>query len=466
MHTIVVGLNYKTAPVEIRERFAFSQEALTHAVQELRETKSILECVIVATCNRTEIYAVVDRVNVGAHYIRKFLEQTFSIPKEEFQQHLYIKEDREAFAHLFRVTSGLDSMVIGETQILGQVKEAFFLSQSLKATGTYFNTLFKQAVTMAKKAHAETGIADNPVSVSYAAVELGRHIFGQYTNKTVMIIGAGKMSELTVKHLHAGGVGQIYVVNRTFAKAAELAAKFGGIPVEVDQMVAKMIHTDIVISSTGSNEYVLTQSQVEQVMASRKKSQPLFMMDIAVPRDIDPAISEMPEVFLYDIDDLNSLVETHMEQRKKAASAIEERVQAEVEIFEQWIKMLGVSPVIHALQSKANSIHQETMASLMNKLPDLTEREKKTIHKLTKSIVNQMLRDPILRIKEMAAERDGNEALDLFTHIFALEDILEAEKDPGQSAAGVPRQDAKEEGKWKDELSRITLGRLEALART
>lgn len=231
-------------------------------------------------------------------------------------------------------------------------------------------------------------------------------------------------------------------------------------------MLTKMVHTDIVISSTGSNEYILTKSQVEQVMASRRKSRQLFMMDIAVPRDIDPAISDMPEVFLYDIDDLNSLVETHMEQRKKAALAIEERIRAEVEIFEQWIKMLGVSPVIHALQSKAHSIHQETMASLMNKLPDLTDREKKIIHKLTKSIVNQMLRDPILRIKEMAAERDGNEALDLFTHIFALEELLEAEKHPGQAAVGVMRQDAKEEGKWKDELSRITLGRLEALART
>ncbi|WP_090797901.1 glutamyl-tRNA reductase [Paenibacillus sp. GP183] len=427
MHIVVVGINFRTAPVEIRERFAFFEQDMPRAIAELKETKSILEGVIVATCNRTEIYAVVDRENLCSHYITNFIERWFQIPKEQFIKHLYMYEHNKAVEHLFRVTSGLDSMVVGETQILGQVRDAFLLSQSLKATGTFFNTLFKQAITLAKKAHSETSIGENPVSVSYAAVELGKRIFGMYAGKTVMIIGAGKMSELTVKHLYANGASRVIVVNRTFERALELAEKFNGIACPAEEMVERLDQVDIVISSTGAPGYVLTREQLQPILQKRK-SRPLFMMDIAVPRDLDPDIGDLPNVYLYDIDDLEAIVATSLQERRKEAAKIDKMIESELLVFEQWTKTLGVSPVIEALQSKANEIHEETMGSLLKKLPELDEREIKIIRKLTKSMVNQMLRDPILRVKEMAGERHGEEALELFTKLFALEDTLDEQE--------------------------------------
>ncbi len=426
MHIVVAGLNYRTAPVSIREKFAFAEGDLPLALKELKETKSVMECVIVGTCNRTELYVAVDR-QPCAHYLRGFIEKWFGVPRDEYQQHLYVYENEKAIEHLFRVTSGLDSMVIGETQILGQVRDAFLLAQREKTTGVLFNTLFKQAVTMAKRAHFETGIGENPVSVSYAAVELGKRIFGSYANKKVLIIGAGKMSELTVKHLYANGADKVTVVNRTLSRAQELADKFRGVASTMDRLLTHLEEADIVISSTGAAGYVLTAEQVSCIL-QRRRSRPLFMIDIAVPRDLDPRLGEMPNVFLYDIDNLQSLVNSHLEERRKAAVQIEKMIREEMAAFEQWTKTLGVSPVIQALQTKAATIHEETMDSLMKKLPDLDEHELKVIRKLTKSIVNQMLRDPIVRIKEMAAERHGDDALDMFTKIFALEEPLAEQK--------------------------------------
>ncbi|KRF00429.1 glutamyl-tRNA reductase [Paenibacillus sp. Soil766] len=433
MHIIAVGLNYRTAPVEIREKFAFSDQDLPKAIAELKETKSILECVIVATCNRTEIYAVVDRPQLCSHYLTHFLERWFHVTKDQFQKHLYTYENEKAIEHLFRVTTGLDSMVIGETQILGQVRDAFLASQQLKATGSYFNTLFKQAITLAKKAHSETGISNNPVSISYAAVELGKRIFGSYVNKTIMIIGAGKMSELTVKHLYANGANKVIVVNRTLERAMDLAGKFSGVACTLEDMPQYLPEVDIIISSTGAPGYVLTKKDI-QTYVQKRKSRPLFMMDIAVPRDLDPGISGLPNVFLYDIDDLENIVDKHLQERKKEAAKIEIMITSEIAAFEQWTKTLGVSPLISALQTKANQIHEETMENMLNKLTDLDEREIKVIRKLTKSIVNQVLRDPILRIKEMAGERHGDDALEIFTKLFALEDTLKQQEQADQIA--------------------------------
>ncbi|WP_152391697.1 glutamyl-tRNA reductase [Paenibacillus guangzhouensis] len=424
MHILAVGLNYRTAPVEVRERFAIAEQALPEALQQLKATKSVLECVIVATCNRTEIYVVVDRLHMCGHFIRSFMEKWFQIPRQEFTNYLYIYEDDRALHHLFQVTSGLDSMVIGETQILGQMKEAFLLAQEYGATGTWFNMLFKQAITMAKRAHAETTIGEAAVSVSYAAVELGKRIFGQFTKKKVLILGAGKMSELTVKHLYANGADEVIVANRTLARAEQLASKFNGRACSIQGGISLLHEVDIVISSTGADGYVLDAKQVQESMKKRK-NRPIFMIDIAVPRDLDPAIGSVPNVFLYDIDDLEGIVESNLELRRKEATKIEAMIAKEIEAFRHWLKTLGVSPVIYALQQKSAQIHQDTMESLFKKLPDLDERQAKVIRKLTKSIVNQMLHDPILRIKEMAVEKNGDEAIEMFTQIFALEEQME-----------------------------------------
>ncbi|WIM39372.1 glutamyl-tRNA reductase [Paenibacillus sp. PK4536] len=424
MHIVVVGLNYRTAPVEVRERFAIADEDLPQALRQLRETKSVLEGTIVATCNRTEIYVVLDRLHMCGHFIRTFMEQWFGIPRQEFTQHLYIYEDEQAISHLFRVACGLDSMVLGETQILGQVKRSFQWAQENKATGTWFNMLFKQAVTLGKRAHSETMIGESAVSISYAAVELGKRIFGAFHNKVIMILGAGKMSELTVKHLYANGAAEVIVANRTLGRAQELAHKFNGTPCTIEQAMDRLHQVDILISSTGAQGYVLSADTLAQSMKLRK-SRPLFMIDIAVPRDIDPAIGDISNVFLYDIDDLEGIVESNMEMRRAESIKIERMIREEVESFNQWLKTLGVRPAIRALQERGADIHAETLESLFNKLPELDERQRKVISRLTKSIVNQMNHEPIHRIKEMAAEKDGAEVLDLFTRIFALEDQLE-----------------------------------------
>lgn len=420
MHLIVVGLNYRTAPVEVRERFALSEGEMPQALQALKQTTGILEGVVVATCNRTEIYAVVDRLHVCGHYIRSFMEQWFNISRKEFNPHLYMYEDDRAVEHLFRVSCGLDSMIIGETQILGQVRDAFLLAQEQNATGTLFNRLFKQAVTVAKRAHSETSIGESAVSVSYAAVELGKRIFGRFDDKKIMIVGAGKMSELTARHLHANGAKEVYVVNRTLEKAEELAVKFSGIALELPEAMRRLKDMDIVISSTGANRFMLERSQVAAAMEGRRKK-PLFLIDIAVPRDIEPSCGEIANVFLYDIDDLEGIVENNLAKRRKEAAIIEGMIADEQASYREWYATLGVSPLIRALQEKAAVIQENTLDSLLRKLPELDERQIKVIRKLTKSIVNQVIHDPILRIKELSAEKRGDDAMKLFVQLFALE---------------------------------------------
>jgi glutamyl-tRNA reductase len=436
VHLIVVGLNYRTAPVEVRERFALAEGELPQALESLKQTTGILEGVIVGTCNRTEIYAVVDRLHVCGHYIRSFMEQWFNMPRERFNGHLYVYEDDQAIEHLFRVASGLDSMILGETQILGQVKEALRLAQEHQTTGTIFNRLFKQAVTFAKRAHSETSIGESAVSVSYAAVELGRRIFGRFDDKTIFIIGAGKMSELTARHLYANGANRVFVAGRTVSRAEELAEKFSGMALSMEEAVTRLHEADIVISSTGAANFILSRGSVETAMTRRKKK-PLFLIDIAVPRDLDPACGEVPNVFLYDIDDLEGIVETNLEKRRQEAAVIETMIADELEAYRDWYATLGVSPLIRALQDKAAAIHETTLQSMLRKLPELDERELKVIRKLTKSMVNQMIHEPILRIKELAAEKKSDEAMKLFVELFSLEGQvakLQAEADSERNA--------------------------------
>ncbi|MDB4867434.1 MAG: glutamyl-tRNA reductase [Cohnella sp.] len=438
MHLIVVGLNYRTAPVEVRERFALAEGELPQALESLKQTTGILEGVIVGTCNRTEIYAVVDRLHLCGHYIRSFMEQWFQMERETFNSHLYIYEDDQAIEHLFRVASGLDSMIVGETQILGQVKDAFQLAQEHQTTGTIFNRLFKQAVTFAKRAHSETSIGESAVSVSYAAVELGRRIFGRFDDKTVFIIGAGKMSELTARHLYSDGANRVFVAGRTISRAQELAVKFGGKALTIDEALARLHEADIVISSTGAEKFVLERQALETAMARRKKK-PLFLIDIAVPRDIDPGCGNLPNVFLYNIDDLEGIVESNLDKRRQEASAVEDMIEEEQEAYREWYATLGVSPLIRALQDKAAAIHEATLQSMLRKLPELDEREIKIIRKLTKSMVSQMIHEPILRIKELAAEKKSDEAMKLFVQLFSLHD----EVAKLQAQAGAERKSRK-----------------------
>ncbi len=426
MHTIVVGLNYKTAPVEIREKLSFIESELPQAMEALQKQKSILENVIVSTCNRTEIYAVVDQLHTGRHFVKQFLADWFDLPVETFSSYLTIREEDEAVEHLFKVTAGIDSMVLGETQILGQVKKSFLSGQEIGTTGTVYNQLFKQAVTFAKRAHNETAIGENAVSVSYAAVELAKKIFGSLQRKHVAILGAGKMGELAIENLYGSGVGKVTVINRTFEKAESLAAKFHGQAKSMKELQCSLLEADILITSTGATDYVIDY-ELMQFVERLRKGKPLFMVDIAVPRDIDPRVGDLPNVFLYDIDDLQGIVEANLAERERAAADITDMIGHEVLQFKDWLSTLGVVPVISALRKKANRIQEETMTSIENKMPDLTERERKILSKHTKSIINQLLKEPILQAKEMANSPKANEQLRLFQQIFGIEEAVEAE---------------------------------------
>ncbi|WP_397539491.1 glutamyl-tRNA reductase [Rummeliibacillus pycnus] len=426
MHTIVVGLNYKTAPVEIREKFSFTEEELPNAMRALQSQKSILEDVIVSTCNRTEIYAVVDQLHTGRYYIKQFLSTWFKVPVEFFESHLYIREEDSSMMHLFNVSSGIDSMVLGETQILGQVKGSFLKAQEIGVTGTVYNKLFKQAITFAKRAHGETAIGENAVSVSYAAVELAKKIFGSLSNKHVAILGAGKMGELAVENLYGSGVGKVTVINRTFSKAETLAEKFNGTAKSMQELQCVLLEADILISSTGATDYVIDYDLMQHIEHLRK-GKPIFMVDIAVPRDLDPRIGDLQNVFLYDIDDLHGIVEANLAERQRAAEKITSMIGSEIDEFKEWMTTLGVVPVIAALREKAARIQSETMQSIENKMPDLTEREKKVLNKHTKSIINQLLKEPILQAKEMASSQNPKEQLALFQQIFGIEEEVEEE---------------------------------------
>ncbi|WP_100011968.1 glutamyl-tRNA reductase [Lentibacillus sediminis] len=426
MHILKVGFNYKTAPVDIREKLAFSEETLPEAMNELKQRKSILENVMISTCNRTEIYAVVDQLHTGRYYIKQFLADWFQLDKEEFSPYLRITEEDGALEHLFRVTSGLDSMVLGETQILGQMKQAFLSAQNQNTTGTLFNELFKQAVTFGKKVHKNTAIGTHAVSISYAAVELAKKIFGDLQNKRTVILGAGKMGELAVKNLQGSGATEITVINRTFEKAEKLAAQFDAKAAPMDDLLEVLENADILISSTGSKEAVLTRDVAEQLQKKRK-GRPLFLVDIAVPRDMDPEIASLENVFLYDIDDLQHIVDENLESRKAAAEEIELMIEGEIVSYNEWLKTLGVVPVISALRQKALAIQGETMKSIERKMPDLTEREKKVLNKHTKSIINQLLKEPVTQAKELAAGKKPDEALRLFVDIFGIDEEVKAE---------------------------------------
>ncbi|MCP8967337.1 glutamyl-tRNA reductase [Ectobacillus ponti] len=419
MHVLVVGVNYRTAPVEIREKLSFQETDLEQAMLQLQLQKSVLENVIVSTCNRTEIYAVVDQLHTGRYYIKKFLADWFQLPIEEVSPYLFMREDDHATEHLFRVACGLDSMVVGETQILGQVRSSFLTAQQAHTTGTVFNELFKQAVTLAKRAHSETAIGGNAMSVSYAAVELAKKIFGDLRECHVLVLGAGKMGDLALQNLHGSGVGQVTVMNRTFAKAEAVADKYNGQAKQMSELQCALIEADILISSTGATQYIITKDMMAKVERVRR-GRPIFMVDIAVPRDLDPAIGELDSVFLYDIDDLQGVVEANKEERLKEAEKIGVMIEEEIVVFKAWMNTLGVVPLISALRDKALSIQSETMQSIERKIPNLTERERKVISKHTKSIINQLLKDPILVAKELAAEENAPEKLDLFAKIFGL----------------------------------------------
>lgn len=440
MHILKIGLNYRTAPVEVREQLVFLDQDIEQAMSMLNEQKSILENVIVSTCNRTEIYVVADQLHTGRFYVKQFLEDWFEIPKENFLPYLQIVENDAAIEQLFRITSGLDSMILGETQILGQVRDAFLRAQANKATGTIFNELFKQAITFAKKAHKETSIGEHAVSVSYAAIQLAKKEAHSFEGKNITILGSGKMGSLALKHVLDNGGQDVTVLNRTFKKAQQLANEAGVKALEIERLNDVLRETDILISSTGASRFVITREQLEPIMNKRNKDKELYLIDIAVPRDIDPDVRVYQTIHLFDVDSLQNIVDQNLEKRKVAAAEIELMLEKEIEDFNEWLHTLGVVPIISALRDKALTIQSETLKSINRKIPDLTNREKKVLNKHTKSIINQLLKEPIKQAKELTNYEDSKQALSLFIDIFGLDASI---KDDIQEKTFVGRNEQK-----------------------
>ncbi|WP_054969640.1 glutamyl-tRNA reductase [Alicyclobacillus ferrooxydans] len=421
MHIVAVGLNYHTAPVEIRERVSVADYELDDLLAALRNTHTVLECVVVSTCNRTEIYAVVTTAHAGQDYLATVLARRAGLSRDEMMQHLYTHTGSDAVEHLMRVTCGLDSMVIGETQILGQVRSAYLVAQSVEATGVLLNQLFRRAIQLGKQAQSDTEIGQKPVSVSYAAVQLAKKIYGDLRGSTALVIGAGSMSRLSAQHLQAAGVQRLVITNRTFERALELAASVGGTAVTWEQFPDELAKVDIVISSTGSPTPVLTAELLRGAMKSRRrKSVPMTLIDIAVPRDLEPAIGELKNVYLYDIDDLEGVVEANLHEREKQAQVVMHMVREACEDYARWTAEQEVVPLIAAIREKGTRIQANVMESLERKLPNLSEHDKKVLQKHTMSIVNQILRDPIQNMKELAIASGGSAHVRVFAELFGV----------------------------------------------
>ena len=430
MHILKVGVNYQVAPLEVREKLTFSEDVIQHAMISLSEYEAILENIILSTCNRTEIYVVVESLDTGKQSVMAFLKYWFQMG-EKFTEYLQFSKDDDAINHTFKLAVGLDSMVLGETQILGQVRDAFLTAQQLHVTGKIFNELFKRVITFAKSAHSNTIIGEQAVSISYVAVELSKKIFGKINEKHVVIIGAGEMGELSLENLSSAGVSNITVVNRSFYKAEQLAKRFHATAATMAELGDVLTTSDIVISSTGANEAILTKEQL-QPLQKQRRNKPLFLIDIAVPRDIEASVEQLDNIFLYDVDDLQHVADENMEARKEAAALIESLLVHELSSFQNWLNMLDVVPLIKALREKSLDIQERTLASIFRKIPDLDEREMKVLRKHTKSIVNQLLEQPIKQAKLISNTENSEVHKEIFSNIFGLDNHVQDEKQRGK----------------------------------
>jgi len=419
MHILMTGLNHTTAPVELREKLSIQDADLESVLNQFRDTRTLLESVVLSTCNRTEVYAIVSSVHAGEDFLLKFLARHADVEPTELKKHIYSHQGKYAATHLMKVASGLDSLVIGETQILGQVRTAFHTALECGNTGALFNQLFARAIQVGKRAQSETTIGQNPVSISYAAVQLAKKIFGDLSNKTALVLGAGKMSDLTAQHLQAGGVRQLYVANRTLERAEVLARKFNGQVVDWSEFPEFLSKVDIVISSTGSKQPVITEKMVSRAAKVHSK-RPLALIDIALPRDIEASVSKQKNVYLYDIDDLNGVVAANLAERARQGKQVERMIAEAITDYSQWLTEQEIVPVIAAIRAKGDDIQAGVMESLARKLPDMDERTRKLVHKHTMSIVNQLLRDPIQNMKELATASGGAQHVHVFAQLFGI----------------------------------------------
>lgn len=417
---VVVGLNHKIAPVEIREQFCLTGDQINSTLDGLATVAR--ERVVLSTCNRLEVYAVAERsVSVVAE-IKRFLRAANcqDLPEEHMGSYFFDFHNEEAARHLFAVASGVDSMILGEPQILGQVRDAYDLACQRESAGSVLSSLFQRALSVGKRARTETSISRSAASVSHAAVELAKQIFGEITSRVVLVVGAGEMGELAAKNLVDNGVRRVMVANRTHERALELVARIGGTAIPWDSLGLALAESDIVITSTGSSHTIFRPELVSAAMRSRR-GRSLFFVDIAVPRDVDPAVGAMDNVYLYDIDDLQSVVAANLREREKEVSRVLAIVDEEVDEFAARLRGLEVVPTIAALRKKAEEVRRLEMEHYSGRL-NLGPRERNAVEALTQAIVNKLLHTPTVRLKAQASDGARGQYVDVVKELFDLGD--------------------------------------------
>lgn len=421
MDIVLLGLNHKTAEVALRECISFGCGEIEGALEGLRALPAVREALVISTCNRVEILAVGEQREATAAAVKQFLASTKQIPLEQFEPAFYCYSGEEAVRHLFRVASSLDSMMVGEPQILGQVKEAYRAATEQKSSGVILNRLLHRAFFVAKRVRSETGIGDHAVSISYAAIELSRKIFGSLQDKQVLLVGAGEMAELAVEHLIRHQAGTIFVANRTFASGLALAERFRGQALRFEEIPRMLEQVDIIIGSTGAPGFILTRDQVKGAMRSRK-NRPLFFIDIAVPRDIDPQINRLTNAYVYDIDDLQQVVDENVEDRQHAALQGERLVDEAVIHFRHWLESLAVVPTIVGLRGKFDGIARAELERTCGALPHLSAEDRQALERMMASTVNKILHDPTLLLKSEGCQHGDRAALlDATRKLFKLD---------------------------------------------
>ena len=437
MHIVVVGLSHKTAPVEVREKLAVPESRLGEALTRLCSYSGVREGLLLSTCNRVEVYAVVDEIEAGYGRIQEFLADAhFSVSSEQLTPHLYWHSGDRAIGHLFREAASLDSMIIGESQILGQLKDAFEVALTHKTTSVILNKVVKKAISVAKRVRTETKIAEMAVSVSYAAVELARKIFSDLSEKTVLLVGAGEMAKLAARHFVANGVRHVRVTTRSPYQASELADKFKGTSVPFELFGEDMASADIVLVSTGAAHYLISSDEVQRAVKQRM-NRPMFLIDISVPRNIDPAVRHIDNAFLFDIDDLKVRVEQNREDRLREAEKAEQMVIEEVGILRQWFQSLEVTPTIVALKNRVDDIKRTELEKALGRLSHLSVQERELVEGMASTIVNKLIHSTLVTLKTEANSSEGVAFVEAARRFFKLgESPSSMQNGPPTSSAG------------------------------
>ena len=425
---IVFGCNYRNAPIDLRERLAFPEGELPAALERLLAQAEVEEGVVISTCNRVELVARVNGSQAdGLAALQSFICSERGVEQGDLEKHSYTFVEREAVQHLFSVASGLDSMILGEPQILGQVKQAYRTAQRSGTTGPILDRLFQQCLSTAKRVRTVTGISRHAVSVAYAAVSLARQIFGDLQGRKALVIGAGKMGQLVATHLLSHGVSELLVTSRTYGRAVLAATAVGGKAAEWEEIEPRLSAVDIVVSCTAAPGFVLERKVVQEALRGRR-GQPLFAIDIAVPRDIEPSVNELDNVYLYDIDGLQSVVEANVKERRKAAQLAQEEIARDVNAYLLWRRSLAITPTIVSLRERLAELGGQEVARFRRRFGQLSDEQDQLLDDLVRGVLQKVLHRPVVYLRKSVERGDADTCNAIYHEIFGLSESSNAEE--------------------------------------